>query len=457
MFPAARRQCYDSLVPSLTGPQLVPLEGAARQLGRFELLTKLASGGMASVFLGRATAEGGFQRLVAIKRCHPHLVEDEELVAMFLDEARLAALIRHPNVVSVVDVSTQPEPYLVMDWVEGGALVRLLAAAARTPQHRVATEISLRIALDVLAGLHAAHEVQGADGAPLNLIHRDLSPQNVLVGIDGLARITDFGIARAEARLRETSGVVIRGKASYMSPEQIEGRPLDRRADVFSAGVVLWECLTGRRLFVGDASAAILHAVLHAPIPAPSVVTPGAPRVLDPVVLRALARDADARYPSALAFAEALEAAAVAPASHRGVGALVQHYLEADLARVREAATSSVVLPGPTPAPRRRRRWRMAAVSAALVLAGGTILALALRDPAPGPRAPAIAYPDARVPVPVVEPVTSPDAGSVDDEVAPDGGADAALRPAEMKRPPKRKHQRRRPTPGSGEYRPTKV
>ena len=216
---------------------------AERRLDRFELIAELAAGGMATVYLARLSGAGGFQRFVAIKRLHPHLANDQEFVQMFLDEARLAARLHHPNVVPILEIGESPQGYyLVMEYVEGDTLARLLARAAGQGQ-RLPTPIALRILIDSMAGLHGAHELRDDRGSLLGLVHRDVSPQNVLVGIDGVSRITDFGVARAASRISATRVGQLKGKLAYMAPEQATGADIDRRADVFSAGVMIWETL----------------------------------------------------------------------------------------------------------------------------------------------------------------------------------------------------------------------
>ena len=237
----------------------------ASPFGRYELLGSIASGGMASVHLARVTGEAGFERFVAVKRMLPTLESDDAFVAMFLDEARLAAQIRHPNVVGVLDLDRhEAEPFLVMEFVDGPSLNAVLKGL-RSRNEALPLEIALRVTLDVLAGLHAAHELHDAAGHPLGLVHRDVSPANVLVGRDGVARLTDFGVARAEARLARTEVGELKGKIPYMAPEQLRGAVADRRADVYAVGCVLWELLTLRRAFDGVDHAAMIAAVLAGP------------------------------------------------------------------------------------------------------------------------------------------------------------------------------------------------
>ena len=285
--------------------------GAAgpERLGRYEILGEIASGGMATVFLGRVTGAKGFQRLVAIKRLHPHLESEEDFVAMFLDEARLAARIRHPNVVATLDVEDQDGLYIVMEYIEGDRLLGLLRQAAKTGE-RIPVPIVLRVALDILAGLHAAHELREDDGEALALVHRDVSPQNILLGIDGVCRLTDFGIAKAQSRLTVTRDGQLKGKIAYMAPEQTKKVEIDRRVDIFSMGIIVWEMLTSKKLFNGETDVEILNQLLFEPLPRLKDHAAGLPAALDAAVMRALERDPTKRYATASEFAEALERAA---------------------------------------------------------------------------------------------------------------------------------------------------
>jgi serine/threonine-protein kinase len=276
-------------------------------VGRYALRHEIASGGMAVVHLGRLIGPAGFSRTVAIKRLHPHLARNPEFVAMFLDEARLAARIRHPNVVSTLDVvATEGELFVVMDYVPGDSLARLLRAAA-DQKERAPLPIAAAIMVNVLHGLHAAHEATDEQGQPLALVHRDVSPHNVLVGIDGLAHLIDFGVAKATGRAQVTREGQLKGKLAYMAPEQLKGGKVDRRVDVFGAGVVFWEMLTGARLFDGADEGEIYGKVLRGDVPRPSKVATGIERRTDALVLRALARNPARRYESARAMALAIE------------------------------------------------------------------------------------------------------------------------------------------------------
>ena len=297
------------------------------RLGRYEVLVKLATGGMAVVYIGRAQGLAGFERLVALKVLHQNLAHEEEFVRMFLDEARLAARIRHPNVVPTIDISDTPDTgfFIVMDYVEGDHLGALLAGAHKTGAP-LPLPVTLRVVSDALAGLGAAHDLRSENGELLKLVHRDVSPHNIMIGSDGVARLTDFGVAKAENRLAHTRDGQLKGKLAYMAPEQAMRGSCDSRSDLFAVGVILWEAVTGRRLFRAENPGATLTKLLHDPIVAPSTIDPAlAP--LDPVLARALDRNPDGRYQTAEELIDALEH--VAPqvgglASLREVSAVVR-------------------------------------------------------------------------------------------------------------------------------------
>ena len=320
---------------------------AKRRLDRYELIGELASGGMATVFLGRLGGVGGFQRFVAIKRLHPHLAGEQEFIEMFLDEARLAAGIHHPHVVPILEVGqSESGYYLVMEYIEGDTLARLMARSLAMARP-VPRPVLMRVVLDTLAGLHAAHELVDPDGQPVQLVHRDVSPQNILVGVDGCSRITDFGVAHAASRLSNTRADRLKGKLAYMSPEQARSGDVDRRSDVFAMGIILWEVLAAKRLFKADHEAITLQKVTIDPIPRLSSVLPGLHPALDQVCTKALERDPNRRYRSASEMSEALERAArvaasssptdLGVASPREVAAYVQGALGEDIAAQRES------------------------------------------------------------------------------------------------------------------------
>lgn len=281
-----------------------------RQLGPYEIIAEIARGGMGVVYLCRRAGEAGFERLFAIKEMHEHLAHDHDFVAMLLDEGRLAARIHHHNVASVVELGRGAHGYyLVMPYIEGCSLDHLLA---KNPAFRP-PDLIVPILIGALSGLAAAHALEDDDGAPLGLVHRDVSPQNILVGIDGDARITDFGIAKARARISSTEPGVLKGKLCYCAPEILDRSfRVDHRADQFAAGAVLWSALTGRSLFRGATDAETVQRIFTLEVPAPSKVGLAPPAVFDEIILRALARDPARRYPSAAAMADALRETALA-------------------------------------------------------------------------------------------------------------------------------------------------
>lgn len=298
-----------------------------RRLGNIELVRLLGRGGMASVYLGIVHGPAGFSRQVAVKLADA--AADDEVRAMFLEEAALAGRLHHANVVGVQSLALEPRPYMVLEYVEGDSLLGLLRA------RRLPVPVVVAIVLDVLAGLHAAHELQDdLTGASLGLVHRDVSPQNILVGVDGVARIADFGVAYAAERRVVTRIGQRKGKPGYWAPEQAEGTTSSRRTDVFGAAVVLWEALVGRRMFPNkQARDAIEH--LSTPTP-PSAYRPELPPAVDEVILRALARDEVLRWPTAERFAEALRIAAGPPATRADVARLVAECAGELLAQRRE-------------------------------------------------------------------------------------------------------------------------
>ncbi|MDB5217696.1 MAG: Protein kinase, partial [Myxococcaceae bacterium] len=304
---------------------LAAFAGSSEQ--RYEIVRKIASGGMATVYLGRGVGALGFERPVAIKACHPHLLEAGDRTHVVLEEARVAALIRHPNVVATLDVTLcDGSVMIVMEYVEGLTVAGLVKAAARD-ERPVPASIALRIAEDALAGLHAAHELRGEDGRLLGIVHRDVSPQNVIVGIDGFAKLADFGVFKGDTRsARVTATGEVKGKLGYVAPEVYRGEPATRRSDVYALGVMLWELCAGRRLFDEAADAATMQRVLAGAVPALSSLRSDVPYELDGVLARALALDPAERFATAEDFSRALEALPVTAASTRVVA---QHVREA--------------------------------------------------------------------------------------------------------------------------------
>ena len=279
------------------------------KVGKYELLLPIGTGATATVFLARTRGVAGFEREVALKLVHAHLRGDEESKLHLLDEARLAAKIRHPNVVSVTEVDADPfGVFLVMDYVEGDTLSGLVRVL-RERNQRLPPRLVARIVNDALAGLHAAHELRDADGQLVGLVHRDFSPQNILVGVEGVTRLADFGVAKAASRAVRTKTGLVKGKIAYMSPEQARGHRLDRRCDVWAAGVVAWELIAGRRLYEHeDEVATLLTIVTQEPARLRDVIR-GVPTALEEAVSYALTSDLNSRCPSAEAFRSLLEAA----------------------------------------------------------------------------------------------------------------------------------------------------
>ena len=314
---------------------------ARRRVGRYALFGEIASGGMATVYFGRLVGAVGFSRSVAIKQLHPQFARSPEFVAQFLDEAQLTARIRHPNVVSVLDVvAREGELFVIMEFVEGEPLSRLVRFA-RDP---IPVTIASAILVQVLLGLHAAHEATTENGDPLEIVHRDVSPQNMLVGTDGTSHILDFGVAKAASRVHTTENGQIKGKLSYMAPEQLRGAELDRRVDIFAAGIVLWELLAGQRLFARGDPGATVTAVLGGDVKPPSQFRPEVSEALDALVLKALDPVVANRFATAREMAIALEAC-VPPASSLKVGAWVESVagdsLKERAQRLREAEEST--------------------------------------------------------------------------------------------------------------------
>ncbi len=279
------------------------------QFGKYSLQRKLAEGGMAEVFLAKQSGMEGFEKLVVVKRILPQLCSDDSFVKMFLNEARVAARLNHPNVVQIFDLGKLSEQYFIaMEYVHGEDL-RAVIREATDADKRPPIGLACRIIADTLAGLHYAHTRVGADGKPLGLVHRDVSPQNVLVTYEGSVKLVDFGIAKAtrEVGAAQTQAGLLKGKYSYMSPEQARGQPVDARADVFCAGVLLWELATWQRLFKRPTDMATLMAVAEEPIRAPRTVEASLPPELDRLIMKALARSPDERFASAQEMRAALE------------------------------------------------------------------------------------------------------------------------------------------------------
>ncbi len=277
------------------------------QFGRYELLERLAGGGMGEVYLARQRGPAGFEKLLVIKTLLPHLCEDDEFIAMFKDEARLSAQLIHPNICQVFEFDEISGTWFIaMEYLRGQDLRRLWRACEQQGRP-LPVPLICRILADAAAGLDFAHSLRDASGRPCGIVHRDISPQNILVTLDGGVKIIDFGVAKAAGRAQHTRTGALKGKCSYMSPEQAAGAPLDGRADIFALGVVLHELLTGRRLFKGEDEAQTLARVRECKVAPPSELNPQLPPELDAIVLKALAKDPADRHRTAQDLRLALE------------------------------------------------------------------------------------------------------------------------------------------------------
>ena len=325
------------------------------RLGRYELLVPIAKGGMARVWAARLHGQRGFSKTVAIKTILPHLAEETEFEKMFLDEARIAAMVHHPNVCEIYELGEEGKVlYLVMEWVNGESLMQLLRSSGKMAP--MDARLAARIVADACAGLHAAHQLTDDGGKPLGVVHRDVSPHNILVGSDGQVKVADFGVAKALGQTHTaTQAGQAKGKMAYMAPEQIAGQA-DRRSDVFSMGIVLYEATTGQRPFTGGNDAEIMHAVLSGQCVAPSRILRGYPPELEQIVARAMASDPAQRFPNAERMRAALEEwlAKSGPLVSSGmVGAFVQQRIGADLEKRRERirAAANVTATGDASSP----------------------------------------------------------------------------------------------------------
>jgi eukaryotic-like serine/threonine-protein kinase len=278
-----------------------------KRLGNYEILALLALGGTAEIYLARIGGTNGFEKYVVVKCLHDHLADDPEFTRMFLDEARLAAVLDHSNIVQTLELGEHEDRYyMVMEFLAGLSLAMIVRRAAeRLPGGRLPVPLVLNIAAQACAGLHYAHDKQ-ASGKPLNMVHRDISPQNLVVSFEGVVKVVDFGIARADQRDTKTKAGTIKGKFAYMSPEQCVASNIDRRTDVFALGVIVWELLTGRRLFKRNSPYETYQAVIECNVPLPSSLNVELDPQIDAIVMKAVAKAKESRYPTAEAFGDAL-------------------------------------------------------------------------------------------------------------------------------------------------------
>ncbi len=399
---------------------------------------------MGELLLAQAESAGGVRKLVAIKRIRSEYASDQEFVTMFINEARLAATLDHPNVVRTYDlVEDGGSFFMVMEYLHGESLGQLLNSVVST-KARVPLRHIVAVMLGVAAGLHCAHERCGVDGRPLDIVHRDLSPGNVFITYEGGVKLLDFGIAKATSRTSITIGPSRKGKVSYMSPEQCVGREIDRRSDIFALGVVTWELSTGRRLFTGDNEFAIMNQITTTDAPSPATHVPELPPALCEIIGRALRRDREERFQTAMELHDAVEAFA------RTHGLLPSNpelgrYLEQTCGfREYPSAEPSEEFAEPGRAtlvvhePARVSSWRRWSVPLAL-LGGVGVGAMAMaatsgRNPATPASTPATvvspaAAEDAEPLAPVADPPT--DAAPTSDPAMPPAAGDAATPPAE--------------------------
>jgi hypothetical protein len=396
--------------------------GRGRAVGRYVIYDQMAAGGTARVHLARRIGPAKFSRIVVMKGLKPIFSSDEELRAMLVDEAWLAARISHPNVVSVIDVENDgDELWLALEYVHGETLSALLRAQAGKP---IASTVAATIFAGVLHGLHAAHELCDERGAPLGLVHRDVSPQNIIVGVDGVARVLDFGIAKALGRSQATRDGEVKGKVAYMAPEQLFGENVTRRTDVFATAIVMWEALTGRRLFMGETESETIVRVGNMAIPAPGSVVP-VPPALDAVLLRALAREPDRRFATAREMAQAIEGA-VELASATQVGGWVES-LAAETLTARRQVIQRIEREAPlgselpveaavevsgrrTRVPRRRGAWALSLLLVTLAVLAAALSWVQRRESQPlrGTAVMVEKQAEPSVPAPALEPIVTP-------------------------------------------------
>jgi eukaryotic-like serine/threonine-protein kinase len=385
-------------------------------MGKYRVIRRLAEGGMGEIFLGVAEGQSGFEKVVVLKRILSQNVDDRVAIRMFMDEARLMAALNHPNIVQVYDFGTsEGAHFFAMEYVHGQDLGRILKAATLADR-ALPLELAIGVIAEAAAGLHYAHQKTGPDGAPLQIVHRDISPSNLLVSYDGAVKLTDFGIAKWSKRQTETRYGNLKGKIAYMSPEQCRAGALDGRSDVFGLGILLYELTTGTRLFQGISDFAVLEQIVHQDVPRPSTRKAGYPTEIEQIVMKALARDPEARHATArdlqleleqYALENKLMISAVARAAEmealfgskveawRGAamaGRSLGEHLAAEKTRTRPELRETYVMATPD-APSGARRRLLAA--AGVAMATGVVSLLALR-PASRPAPPAPAPPPDR-------------------------------------------------------------
>jgi len=435
------------VIESEAAPLDVRPLAAGSRLGRFQVVRRLAVGGMAELYLARVDGSKPTDLPLAIKRVHPHLAQDREFAAMFVQEARIAATLHHANIVRLVELGDDPhEMFYAMEYLHGEDVRSILREAV----HRggIPLECALAIVMGAAQGLHHAHESAG-------VVHRDVAPSNVVVTFGGEVKVVDFGIAKTMSQTRQTQAGVLKGKIGYMSPEACRGEPVDRRADVFGLGVLLYETTTGQRLFFAENQFAIMNKIVTGDFDAPSEIAPGYPEELERIVMRTLAIEREDRYPSALEMVQALEAF-TASAGIRIAPTPLPQFMHA-LFGMREYPQLAVMADLPTASTSQKRgvtALTVAAIAAIPVALGlGVLVGGNLSEPqesASQPPEPAVApalpaQPEAVPPEPRPEPEPEPEVVAVPVEPEADVSPESQSPPSQPR--PRRKKKSKR---GSG-------
>ena len=386
--PAPRKREEPAAAVPSSGPD---------HFGQYEILERIAAGGMAELYKAKRTGVEGFQKIVAIKKILPHLADDEAFVTMFADEAKLAAQLNHPNIIHIYDLGKiQAGGYFIaMEYVDGRDL-RAIQQSGRDLGVPLPVPLAVYVASKVASALDYAHRRRDADGHELNIVHRDVSPQNILISYEGDIKLCDFGIAKAASKASKTQSGALKGKIQYMSPEQAWGRPIDRRSDLFSLGVVLHELLTGERLFGGDTDINVLEKVRSAEVVPPSRSNPEVPQNLDAVVLKALAKEPDDRYANASDLLRDLDSVlySYTPAPGSADVAIYLHRLQAEEGAVAEAKAREAAQAVEEAEPAARKRKSKGAPISRKTPPAPKPAAPAAPPPPPAPRAPAAAPPE---------------------------------------------------------------
>jgi eukaryotic-like serine/threonine-protein kinase len=345
--------------------ELRTTDAAKGRCGRYEMVTPIAAGGMASVWAARLRGPAGFSKIVAIKSMLPELANEAAFRTMFLDEARVASRLHHPNVCETFDLGEDNgDLFMAMEWIDGVSLYRALKCGGGVA-HVIPPGVAVRIVAGACAGLHAAHEALDEDGSPLAIVHRDVSPQNLLISAEGHVKVTDFGVAKARGKRHATCAGQAKGKLAYMAPEQLRRVPVDRRADVFALGCVLYEITTGEKPFEAETDLEVMQAIIGSAPRRPSAIVPGYPHELERIVARAMAKDPSERFASAEGLRLALErwaSTSGAIASDRDVAVLVHERCGAEIAALRERIVASTRAEAPSSADRHDDEARPVAI-----------------------------------------------------------------------------------------------